>query len=517
MFADSPILHIDRAVSRRWVGRTDPMGTMADHPSKRRHRGASSGSIGSWASFPALPTGSRMTGVVQGTATCSNSAGRERFSDIPARLFLPVAAFASLLLGLGLLLDPLGPTGTYIPLVLFAIGLGAMAAYVFLDLWRNVPAPSGGPGPAAPVVAASTPTDSRTVAGSGPTDRPGASITGRGSEWRVLSAPASPGDETWLSWLPREHQRLGPERTGFASAVVPSPGRAGNLVAFPVPNYFHGVRSVAGSGEMVDPMPLTRPRPDLAETNDSTVSPTNPRTPGGRGTSRSSVRARLYSEEELDRMFPPTSGHPYVVLSDAPERVGGMPSWKTEPGTPAGTPARLDDHALLAKGRSYPLGGDGHRKTRLDPFEEPSTHIVRIPESTTSASSSSLDDASAPNDAASRLSLEASNPLPPHLRDAGGPPLRVNTQRSARRPVDPERQRSVCASCSKVVVNLHMSGPCPRCLRPICNDCLREALVHEGHGWCLDCSSAPAVRTPEPAGGGPRGGTGPGRNDGPWR
>jgi hypothetical protein len=308
----------------------------------------------------------------------------------------------------------------------------------------------------------------------------------------VLSSPPSPGDETWLSWLPREHRRLGHEGAGFASGVVPSPGRAGNLVAFPVPNYFHGVRSVPGSGEIGDPTLLVRPRPNPAEAADPTDLPTTPRNSGGRATSRSSARRRLYSEEELDRMFPPISGHPYAVLSNAPERVGGVPSWKTEPDTPTGDPARTEDYALLAEGRSYATGKDGHGRTRQVPFEEPRSDIIRMHESTTSPDSPSPDGAPAPDDTATRLSVEAANPVPPHLRDMGSGPTRARTERAARRSVDPERQRSVCASCSKVVVSLHMSGPCPRCLRPICNDCLREALVHHGHGWCLDCAHASA-------------------------
>lgn len=86
------------------------------------------------------------------------------------------------------------------------------------------------------------------------------------------------------------------------------------------------------------------------------------------------------------------------------------------------------------------------------------------------------------------LYLEAINPVPPHLRNPGVH-LRISAHGSRRRPPDPTKQKSVCASCSKLVVNLRMSGPCPRCLRLICNDCLREAFLTNGRGWCDDCAA----------------------------
>jgi len=92
----------------------------------------------------------------------------------------------------------------------------------------------------------------------------------------------------------------------------------------------------------------------------------------------------------------------------------------------------------------------------------------------------------------SELSREAANPVPPHLR-AAGPLDRFGPRPARPGGKDTSTARSVCASCSKVVVNLRMSGPCPRCLRPVCTDCLREAFVTQGHGWCLDCSTAVAA------------------------
>jgi hypothetical protein len=471
-----------------------PMGARANRASGEATGRSSSGSISSWTSFPAPPTGSRMTGVVQSTATCPNPAGRERVYHVSAQLLLPAGALASLLLGVGLLLDAVGPSNAYTAFALIAIGLGALAIYAFLHGWRSTPARSGEPMPVAGIATTPLPTRPRNGADSRPADRPHVPITGRGSEWRVLSAPASPGDETWLSWLPREHRRLGPEGLGFASGVVHSPGKAGNLVAFPVPNYFHGVRSVWGSGGIVDPAPLTRPSATIAEAGDPNVSPANPGDPGGREPSPSSARAGWFSEEELDRMFPPVSGQPHVILSDAPERVGGVPSWKRETAPAADVLARPERQAPLEESRSSARETYGSWRSRRVPFEGQRADRPGIPEPTTSSCSGSHDTSPRPNDAAADLFLEAANPVPPHLRDAGPATTRGEAHRPVRRSVDPGTQRSVCASCSKVVVNLHMSGPCSKCRRPICNDCLREALVRVGHGWCLDCASASTVR-----------------------
>ncbi len=434
-----------------------------------------------------------MMGVVQHTATGPTSAGRGRFGHVSVQLLLPAGAFASLLLGLGLLLDPLGPMDAFTPFALFAVGAGALATYLSLRYWRDVPAPSGTAASAAGVVTTSIPTDPPTVSGTGPADRQRAPITGRGSEWRVLSAPASPGDETWLSWLPREHRRLGPEGIGFTSGVVHSPGKAGNLVAFPVPNYYHGVRSAPGSGGVTPPTPASRPPPSFAGAEDPNALLMAPGDPAGRRPSRSSARVGSFSEEELDRMFPLTSDHPYVILADGPRRVGGVTSWKREPGPSAEAPARPYSVPRLAGGRSAPPGWDGDRSSQPVPFDEPGADRPSGPGWTTSPYSESPDTSPRPRGTEAELFLEATNPVPPHLRNASGS-LRVEVHRPARRSVDPGSQRSVCASCSNVVVNLHMSGPCPKCLRPICNDCLHDAFARFGHGWCIDCSAALVVR-----------------------
>jgi hypothetical protein len=248
-----------------------------------------------------------------------------------------------------------------------------------------------------------------------------------------------------------------------APGVVTSPGRAGNLVAFPVRDYYGGALPPAVRG--------SRPSP-----------PTGARAKGLVGDEHlprlSSSHASPFSEEELDRMFPPAGRRGAAILPRAPDRIGGAAPWAKPAGAAGSTDSGIGEvsadvsiSSTLAEGSSR----DGEEPSRLD---RPSRK-----------------DEDEPGDRfgvdTDELGREAANPVPPHLR-ASGPLIRFEPSRPSRGEKNAAVSRSVCASCSRVVVNLRMSGPCPKCLRPVCNECLREAFVTQGHGWCLDCSSASA-------------------------
>jgi hypothetical protein len=288
-------------------------------------------------------------------------------------------------------------------------------------------------------------------------------VAGKGSSWRILSAAADPGDETWLSWLPRERRRLVPEEGSVPPGVVTSPGRAGNLVAFPVRDYYGGALPPTVRGSRMS-------------------LPAGPREKGLVGDEHlprlSSSHASPFSEEELDRMFPPEGRRGAVFLSTAPNRIGGASPW-AKPVHAVGSSASrtggvsadvmlsttpAEDTVLEERAPSLPV-----RRSRNDENEREASMGVDTED----------------------LGREAANPVPPHLR-AAGPLIRSDSAQPFRAGKNTAGARSVCASCSKVVVNLRMSGPCPKCLRPICNECLREAFVAHGHGWCLDCSSTAA-------------------------
>jgi hypothetical protein len=369
--------------------------------------------------------------------------------------------------------------------------LGGLAGFISLHGWKTtVPSPATSVN-AARVAAPSLPTGSPAPVAPGANERPRARLTPRGAEWRVLSAPSIHGEGGWLSGLPREHRRSGIEGVEPVPGVVRSPGRAGNLVWFPVRNYYHGARSSTGSGTLSRPSPGAEHSPSVTEANGPSVPPVTP-PKRDREPSEPLPGTRPLSVEELDLMFPPVSSSRSVFLSEAPKRVGGPSSWVRELSLPADPPASPDESTSSTEDRSSTFEGDEDPPSRADPFEGPRTDHSTIPEATSSPRSRPPDGISHSNAQTAELFLEAANPVPPHLRGESAR-ARTEARRPSVRSIGSASQRSVCASCSKVVVNLRMSGPCPKCLRPICNDCLREAFVTHGHGWCIDCSTAAPV------------------------
>jgi len=403
------------------------------------------------------------------TTSTQTAERRPRTEDVTRRFLLPAGALASLALGLALMADPHAPTGVVTPYVLYTLGLGILATLAF---FRSSDSPAPSPTArrslearalASPPVAAVLP----------PAPRPADSLRGssRGSEWRVLSTPASPGDETWLSWLPPERRRLGSSDGGIVPGVIRSPGSAGTLVAFPVRSYFGRLStgsksadiSIAPrSGSVAAPPPRSEPAPPVSMATRPTAEPNlsgdlpEPHSP--------SPEPRAFSVEELDRLFPPLLEGRRVFLSKPPQRVGMPAGARTAVGRPS------DDSEL---------------STSSDEEFVPS--FREGPSSTVPASSGAPARSIAPSH---ELTDELTNPVPPHLRGTG-PLIRADVPT-----VVPHRagiagaHRTVCASCSKVVMDLRMSGPCPSCMRPICNECLREAMVMHGHGWCIDCSAS---------------------------
>jgi len=419
-----------------------------------------------------------------------NPADSDLLTDLSHRFLLPAAALTSLFLGLALLLDPLTRVGDYAPFALFAAGLGMLATLTSLYQWWN-PAPTRAVSEPGAVTTWPHAAQSASVA-PGSTDRPRRSrIPERGAEWRVLSVPPTPGNGAGLSWLIHGHGRPGPEAAGSASGVVHSLGKSGNLVWFPVRNYLHGVRPATRSGDDTRSMPRANISPSIPQARDPPALTTTPW--GGVHTPSSPARAtRPLSDEELDRMFPPATIRRPYVLPDAPEKVGGLSSWARVMDSDDDTPARTDESASPTGSLSPSVEGDGDPDPDDVPFADERVDGPRVPDPTASSRSGSFKAVSRQVAESTDLFLEAVNPVPPHLRSVGVH-AQIEAHRPTRRSISCASQRSVCASCSKVVVDLRMSGPCPKCLRPICNDCLREALATRGHGWCVDCSAAPSV------------------------
>jgi len=388
---------------------------------------------------------------------------------------LTAVALATLALGLALLLLPGLHAAPEIPTLLFLAALAMLVVTLLLSRSERTSA-----SPAAPTETPETP---RSVDPGPPNParapKPAASVTarstvpGRGSAWRILSSPTEPGNETWLSWLPREIRRLGPEAGSVGPGVVTSPGRAGNLVAIPVRDYFGGALPPAARGAMTPLPPKMTGRGLVGDEHLPALATT---------------RAAPFSEEELDRMFPPGGQHGRVFLPTAPTRIGAHSRW-------AIPPADRDPSMELSEELSRRAGPEGGREADDDISLLSHRWVAQIPVPSTSPADAVDRKAPAVTSAgrietpSTELRREAANPIPPHLRGSGTlirtRPLPMTRGGHLKTP-----PRSVCASCSKVVIDLRLSGPCPRCLRPLCHDCLRDALASVGHGWCADCSRA---------------------------
>jgi len=421
-----------------------------------------------------------MNEVALRTPRLSPADGWEHGRTLVLRWLTIAVALTTIVLGTLLLVDLPPGTANYTPVVFVAAGMSVLLGSLAIQRDSRAPmplAPSGTVdrfhdprGPARVLVGPSTASDEL-----------GSKLPGVGSEWRVLSAPATPGDETWLSWLPRERRRLGPEAGPPSTGVVRSPGQAGNLVAFPVRNYY----AAAPPGPGARPPRSAQTPPERASTSDLRGDAHSAYHPSSTGVAAENWRTgvpfhRPFSVEELDRMFPPLAGAQRMFLNDAPLRIG-----RGETSDPSGSFGTLSLDSEGTASRSPPhrsrRGEAGDLEDRADRYDP------RVGWSESRAAK--LRDESPIADARRNdLSLEAANPVPPHLRAQGVVERSSSSPGSRSGPVAPGA-RSVCASCSTVVLNLRMSGPCPRCLRPICAECLSEALRSRGRGWCTDCLS----------------------------
>jgi len=425
--------------------------------------------------FRALAFSEKMAGVAHRTASLGTSGPGWATADALRSTGLTAVALAILALGLALLVLPGLNVAPGIPAVLIAVALGVLVVILLLSRGER---PGRSPVESTNVPEAPRETYQRASSPSPaiPTDAsrgPRAGVPGRGSAWRILSSPTEPGDETWLSWLPRESRRLGPEGGSVVRGVVPSPGRAGNLVAFPVRDYFGGALPPVARGPPSSVPATAREGAHFSDEHAPTLS---------------SSRASPFSDEELDRMFPPEGRRDPILLEDAPDRIGGHSPWGGSgavahrsfaiPETTSERPGRGEETEAHD---AIPLPAYRWNRRVSENSEAPSTTNPREGSTRTSVGRTGAHP--------SELREEASNPVPPHLR-ASGPLIRFEPRSPTRGGKGSSAPRSVCASCSKVVVDLRMSGPCPKCLRPLCHECLREALVTVGHGWCLDCSRA---------------------------
>lgn len=186
-------------------------------------------------------------------------------------------------------------------------------------------------------------------------------------------------------------------------------------------------------------------------------------------------------------MFPPEGPHTSVFLPAPPDRVGTRSPWSpTRRFGAAPVPTTTELTGAFGTPADEPVSGNGSTPLGECAAGYDTSDAVLAPNVNTIPPSTPVEGRATPP---TELRLEAANPTPPHLRPVGAF-LRCEPQTIARPGKRTFAPRSVCASCSRVVIDLHLSGPCPKCLRPLCDVCLREALATQGHGWCLDCSTS---------------------------
>lgn len=396
--------------------------------------------------------------------------------------YLVGAALALVLIGLALFFDRAVPLGPYLPIALYLCGLVLLSGTGGLYAWRSALAPRRAPASRrAEPVASPFPTVARDDPR--PARRLRLALLHGGGEWRVPSVPHRSGGGNWLAWLGPEHRRLDPESAGFAFSGGYSVGPPGGLVPIPVRR----------SGWTPPAEPPSRPvvaattgglGHSVWEVDERTAFPDS--APDPRPASFSDA-TREFTDEELDRLFPPFLDRRIRFLPGAPMRIGLPEVNPSEVSPPKEHPLGASEWAKPETAPPPESGSDEAEDS--GPLFEPSAPQMEEPRIVPRESGI---EATARWGGLSPLEVEdlrreAMNPVPPHLR-VGFPTTQLDLHEPDRRPTGPPGARSVCASCSKVVVNLRLSGPCPECLRPICTDCLREGLRRYGRGWCEDCA-----------------------------
>ena len=240
-------------------------------------------------------------------------------------VFLPATAITSVALGILLLLHPQSLVSFYLPISLFAIGIGVLASSTSLRKRKNRAPSSEVPATPLPEAPAAPTLPPPSLAAASAERRTPRAWGAKGSEWRVLSDPDHSGLGSGLAWLARRGGwRAHAAGREAAPGVVRSPGNAGNLVALPMRHYYPGVRSPLPPEEFADLVDSLRDLPIVEPPPARTVPPAArydsipPSPPPSR-------TERTFSEEELDRLFPRGRDRRAVFLSDAPTKVGGAP------------------------------------------------------------------------------------------------------------------------------------------------------------------------------------------------
>ncbi len=382
--------------------------------------------------------------AVHSSRTARPPAPWEEVAHTPHRYLLPVAGAVAVGAG-GVALVGLGPAAA--PYV--AAGLVAVGAVALVSAMSHRRAPIAPPA-APPGSAPPRPVAARTAGRAATTPHSGLG--------RVATSSVSwSGEEIWQRWRRPASSHLGAEVIPPVGSTAYVPPRTGAIHPF-------GARD--RDLWFMPSMPLP------PERRPGTAAPTGSRTGAAlhpRGThAHHGVRAGPYTDDELDRLFPPEAEPPASSTSPPEEapRLSSPPELPTapEPRAPPPTPTMEE---RVYRERSAPAA-DGFSGDVGGPW-------------------SGLGSLSGAGAIDHLLYLEAINPVPPHLRPpAEDPP---GARPPPARPALAALPTS-CGSCRRGLGDFRTWSSCARCGRPICRRCLALSIRFGEDGVCWDCSES---------------------------
>jgi hypothetical protein len=86
------------------------------------------------------------------------------------------------------------------------------------------------------------------------------------------------------------------------------------------------------------------------------------------------------------------------------------------------------------------------------------------------------------------VEFEALTGVPPHLRTSGYGPAKLRPLHIAEPRTPTALAARSCASCTSTIGDPRWRA-CPGCHLPVCADCVLDALLASGTGWCVECAS----------------------------
>ncbi len=304
----------------------------------------------------------------------------------------------------------------------------------------------------------------------------------------AVSATAHVGDEFWGRWLLPHADSLGAELVGPVPAtpyLPPVPGALAPYSARDADLVFVGRGSPAGRAE---PRPA-RPHPPRNSAAAPVYLSSGGSTAGDRAIT--TIGGRAFSEEELDRLFPPDTSPwspPSPGNGPSPER--GVPPPQA-PETPIARPSPGPLERALRASAAPRMPGVGAPEPYAPSGAGSVLAAVPVGVTDYAAPFSEFPGTGGTTERMNHpLHLEALNPIPPHLRSAGGSPPRRPPAVETAPPLRPNPARS-CSMCARQLWDFRSWGDCPECGDPICEHCLRLSFLTGAEGHCWDCREAP--------------------------